>query len=71
MYPGIQEGRVPTLDIVYISKRIRISRGGDGSLFVLERVNDLPEPLEMPGEVVVKSRRGFDGATGRIERVEK
>lgn len=67
-----KEGRVPTLDITYVSEKIRISRGGDGSLFVLERASE--EDAESLGELeipdgVVESSRGFDGATGKIERV--
>ena len=65
--PAEKEGRVPTLDVTFVSQSTRISRGGDGSLFVLERVDDPPEPLEDADEVV-DSRRRFDGATGAIER---
>ena len=46
-----------------------ISRGGDGSLFVLLRTEDTFGELEAPGEQVVDSSRGFDGATGKVERV--
>ena len=66
--PVEKEGRVPTLDVTFVSQSTRVSRGGDGSLFVLERVDDLPEPLEEADEVV-DSRRSFDGATGAIERL--
>lgn len=33
------QGRIPTLDVTYIDETLRIGRGGDGSLFVLKRVN--------------------------------
>ena len=67
--PLEKEGRVPTLDVTYVSEALRVSRGGDGSLFVLRRVDDDLGPLETPGDAVVQSSRGFDGATGKIERV--
>ncbi len=41
--PNEREGRVPTLDITYVSEGVRVSRGGDGSLFVLQARN-LPRP---------------------------
>ena len=66
--PVEKEGRVPTLDVTFVSQSTRISRGGDGSLFVLERVDDPPEPLEEADDVV-DSRRAFDGATGAIGRL--
>ena len=67
--PTEKEGRTPTLDITYLTESMRISRGGDGSLFVLSRVEDTFEPLEVPGEDVVDSSRGFDGSTGKVERL--
>jgi PAP_fibrillin len=33
--------RVPTLDITYLDETFRIGRGGDGSLFILSKSNDL------------------------------
>ncbi|GAX35476.1 PAP fibrillin [Nodularia sp. NIES-3585] len=37
------QGRVPTLDITYLDESFRIGRGGDGSLFILSKADDLPE----------------------------
>ncbi len=36
-------GRVATLDITYLDETLRIGRGGDGSLFILTKSNDLPD----------------------------
>jgi hypothetical protein len=36
-------GRIATLDITYLDETLRIGRGGDGSLFVLSKSNDLPD----------------------------
>ncbi|WP_414549563.1 PAP/fibrillin family protein [Anabaena sp. CCY 0017] len=36
------KGRVPTLDITYLDETFRIGRGGDGSLFILSKADDLP-----------------------------
>ncbi|WP_246844084.1 PAP/fibrillin family protein, partial [Hydrocoleum sp. CS-953] len=33
------QGRVATLDITYIDENFRIGRGGDESLFILNKVN--------------------------------
>lgn len=38
--PAEQEGVVPTLDVTYLDEEMRISRGGDGSLFILLKQND-------------------------------
>ena len=37
------QGRVATLDITYLDETLRIGRGGDGSLFILSKSNDLPD----------------------------
>jgi hypothetical protein len=37
------QGRVATLDITYLDENWRIGRGGDGSLFILSKADDLPE----------------------------
>ncbi|MEH1942741.1 MAG: PAP/fibrillin family protein [Nostoc sp.] len=34
--------RTATLDITYLDETLRIGRGGDGSLFILSKSNDLP-----------------------------
>ncbi|MEH2163362.1 MAG: PAP/fibrillin family protein [Nostoc sp.] len=34
-------GRIATLDITYLDETLRIGRGGDGSLFILSKSNDL------------------------------
>ena len=34
--------RIATLDITYLDETLRIGRGGDESLFILNKVNDLP-----------------------------
>ncbi len=34
--------RIATLDITYLDENLRIGRGGDQSLFILNKVNDLP-----------------------------
>ncbi|MBN3946310.1 MAG: fimbrial protein [Nostoc sp. NMS7] len=36
-------GRTATLDITYLDETLRIGRGGDGSLFILSKCNDLPD----------------------------
>ncbi|MFM1843185.1 MAG: hypothetical protein RLZZ490_1927, partial [Cyanobacteriota bacterium] len=35
------EGRVPFLEITYIDDDLRIGRGGEGSLFVLSRADQV------------------------------
>jgi hypothetical protein len=35
------QGRVPTLDVTYLDENFRIGRGGDGSLFILTKAEDL------------------------------
>ncbi|MHC0063101.1 PAP/fibrillin family protein [Nostoc sp. UIC 10890] len=35
--------RTPTLDITYLDETLRIGRGGDGSLFILRKSDDLSE----------------------------
>lgn len=35
--------RTATLDITYLDETLRIGRGGDGSLFILSKSNDLPD----------------------------
>ena len=35
------QGRIPTLDITYLDETMRIGRGGDGSLFVLSKVEQM------------------------------
>ncbi|MFN7522157.1 MAG: PAP/fibrillin family protein, partial [Aphanizomenon sp.] len=32
-----------TLDITYLDETLRIGRGGDGSLFILNKANNLPQ----------------------------
>jgi hypothetical protein len=39
------QGRTPCLDITYLDESFRIGRGGDGSLFVLVKSENLPEFL--------------------------
>ena len=42
--PGeLPTGRIATLDITYLDETLRIGRGGDGSLFILSKSNDLPD----------------------------
>jgi hypothetical protein len=36
------QGRIATLDITYLDETLRIGRGGDGSLFILNKANNLP-----------------------------
>ncbi|MBH8561804.1 fimbrial protein [Nostoc sp. CENA67] len=36
------QGRTATLDITYLDETFRIGRGGDGSLFILNKSDDLP-----------------------------
>ncbi|MBD2387689.1 PAP/fibrillin family protein [Cylindrospermum sp. FACHB-282] len=36
------QGRIATLDITYLDEFLRIGRGGDESLFILNKANDLP-----------------------------
>lgn len=35
--------RTATLDITYLDETLRIGRGGDGSLFILSKSDDLPD----------------------------
>ncbi|MFN8950348.1 MAG: PAP/fibrillin family protein [Aphanizomenon sp.] len=37
------QGRIATLDITYLDETLRIGRGGDGSLFILNKANNLPQ----------------------------
>ncbi|AFZ28325.1 PAP_fibrillin (plasmid) [Cylindrospermum stagnale PCC 7417] len=39
------QGRVATLDITYLDETLRIGRGGDESLFILNKTNGLPNSL--------------------------
>lgn len=39
------QGRVPTLDITYLDQSFRIGRGGDDSLFILSKAEDLQQFL--------------------------
>lgn len=41
---AVESVRLPTLDVTYLDDRVRVSRGGDGSLFVLVR-EDSPTPV--------------------------
>ena len=41
----------------------------DGSLFLLARTTDVYGEMEAPGDEVVTSSRGFDGTTGKVERL--
>ena len=36
------QGRIATLDITYLDESLRIGRGGDESLFILNKANNLP-----------------------------
>jgi hypothetical protein len=42
--PAEMSGNIPTLDVTYLDDEVRISRGGDGSLFVLLREKS-PRPV--------------------------
>ena len=44
--PSEQKGIIPTLDITYLDDTLRISRGGDGSLFILVRPQK-KKPMKM------------------------
>ncbi|MFM7381449.1 MAG: PAP/fibrillin family protein [Microcystaceae cyanobacterium] len=35
------QGRIPTLDITYLDETLRIGRGGEGSLFILSKVDQI------------------------------
>lgn len=37
------QGRIATLDITYLDETLRIGRGGDESLFILNKANDVPK----------------------------
>ena len=37
------QGRTATLDITYLDETLRIGRGGDGSLFILSKSDNLPD----------------------------
>ncbi len=37
------QGRIPSLDITYLDETFRIGRGGDGSLFILVKANDISQ----------------------------
>ena len=63
---------MPTLDVTYVSDALRVSRGGDGSLFVLERAADEGfGELEEPGEDVVESKKDLMGLRARSRMSEE
>lgn len=46
--PSEQAGVVPCIDVTYLDNDLRISRGGDGSLFILTRPNGKNSKKSMP-----------------------
>ena len=51
--PSEQKGVVPCIDVTYLDDNMRISRGGDGSLFILTRPFSKVKPLSMLSKTVV------------------
>jgi hypothetical protein len=45
--PSEQKGAVPCIDVTYLDDELRISRGGDGSLFILTRPTKKKKPMPM------------------------
>jgi len=50
--PAEMSGKIPTLDVTYLDDKVRIGRGGDGSLFVLVR-EESPTPVLSDDEAAV------------------
>ena len=71
--PAEKAGVTPCIDITYLDETLRVSRGGDGSLFVLERCigdggrrRDRPSPMLTDVEIAaltVTSKRTYNAAT--------
>jgi len=64
--PAEQKGVTPTLDITYLDDTLRISRGGDGSLFVLQRPlpgGRQPMPMLEDTDLRVTDEKTFNAAT--------
>lgn len=64
--PSEQAGVVPCIDITFLDSSLRVSRGGDGSLFVLSRPEgEAPLPMlpASAGEMAVTTKKTFNAAT--------
>jgi len=68
--PAEQAGVGPSIDVTYLDDSLRISRGGDGSLFVLSRADGADgksQPMRMLGEesaeLAVTSESAYNAAT--------
>mmetsp|Transcript_90682 Transcript_90682/g.282028 ORF Transcript_90682/g.282028 Transcript_90682/m.282028 type:complete len:282 (-) Transcript_90682:3-848(-) len=64
--PSEQAGVTPTLDITYLDGGVRIGRGGDGSLFVLQRPEpggEAPMPMLQDTELQVTEAKTYNAAT--------
>jgi len=66
--PSEQVGVVPSIDVTYLDEELRVSRGGDGSLFVLRRLGrGEPGPLAMmggsAGEMRLTEKKTYNAAT--------
>ena len=69
--PSEQAGVVPSIDVTYLDESLRISRGGDGSLFVLRRADGADrgqgQPMRMLGEdsaeLAVTAESTYNAAT--------
>ena len=64
--PSEKEGVVPSIDVTFLDHELRVSRGGDGSLFVLSRANegdDGPMPLlDEAAELPVNAASTYDAS---------
>lgn len=64
--PAERRGVTPTLDVTYMDDSVRISRGGDGSVFVLRRPlpgNRQPKPMLAETDLRVTDSKTFNAAT--------
>lgn len=63
--PAEQKGATPSLDVTYIDDTLRISRGGDGSVFVLRRPTPggrQPMPMLVDTDVQVTDKKTYNAA---------
>ena len=65
-----KEGRVPDLDVTYVSDALRVSCGGDGSLLSSSaRLMKALVSSRSPARMLSSRRRDLMGVTGKVENV--